>query len=262
MISPLIYPGGKAPLAPVIGEIMRDSGINNPVFCEPFCGGASLSLTLLAAGAIERARINDLDYGVYCFWESVMHNSLQLCAAISDLELTRECWEEQKRIYDSQTDFTGGPVDMAAAVFFLSRTNWGGLLRAYGPRVPIRWRSDVEPSRERILEISRKYAGRIEVTNKKYEDFLAEEKGGLFFIDPPYVSFGKRFYKFYFAEKEHKKLARRLKKLRGVCWIVTYDDERLIRDLYLSYAKMKFRARADKKTELLILGNGCSSALC
>ena len=70
-VSPLRYPGGKTKLAPFLSHTILINQIKNPIFCEPFAGGAGLSLKLLLEGKIERIILNDVDQGIYSFWYAV-----------------------------------------------------------------------------------------------------------------------------------------------------------------------------------------------
>ncbi|MDR3260028.1 MAG: DNA adenine methylase, partial [Fusobacteriaceae bacterium] len=47
MKSPLRYPGGKAKFYPILLDVFEKNKIKNPLFIEPFAGGAGLGLKLL-----------------------------------------------------------------------------------------------------------------------------------------------------------------------------------------------------------------------
>ena len=68
--SPLRYPGGKYKLYPYVAKLIE---INDcTTYIEPFCGGAAIPLELLFHNNIKRVILNDYDYSIYCFWESVL----------------------------------------------------------------------------------------------------------------------------------------------------------------------------------------------
>ena len=46
-ISPLRYPGGKSKVFNIIISLFEKNDIKNPIYIEPFAGGAGLALLLL-----------------------------------------------------------------------------------------------------------------------------------------------------------------------------------------------------------------------
>src|SRR4051812_25798887 len=71
VISPLRYPGGKRRLAPYVAAALRANGLRPDLLIEPFAGGASVGLELLAAGAVQRLALCDADPMVAAFGETV-----------------------------------------------------------------------------------------------------------------------------------------------------------------------------------------------
>ena len=63
--SPLRYPGGKSRLAPFISLLIEKSKIENPIYVEPFAGGAGVALSLLLNSVVDEIVINDYDKAVY-----------------------------------------------------------------------------------------------------------------------------------------------------------------------------------------------------
>ena len=59
-------------------------------------------------------------------------------------------------------------------------------------------------------------------------------------IDPPYVNKGACLYKNSFTELDHKNLSSVIKKLEHK-WIVTYDENDFIDELYQGYRKEIFQ---------------------
>ena len=59
--SPLRYPGGKAALAPFLGETIALNGLSGCAYYEPFAGGAGAALQLLRDGVVSEVHINDID---------------------------------------------------------------------------------------------------------------------------------------------------------------------------------------------------------
>lgn len=46
-LSPLRYPGGKSKVFNIIISLFEKNDIKNPIYIEPFAGGAGLALLLL-----------------------------------------------------------------------------------------------------------------------------------------------------------------------------------------------------------------------
>ena len=94
--SPLRYPGGKKRLAEFIGQVCQGNGIDGH-FVEPFSGGASVALSMLIEGKVERITLNDYDRSIYAFWYSALNDPEALCERISCAELTMEIGIFRKR---------------------------------------------------------------------------------------------------------------------------------------------------------------------
>lgn len=90
--SPLRYPGGKHKLYPYVAKLIE---INDcTTYIEPFCGGAAIPLELLFHNNIKRVILNDYDYSIYCFWESVLTDTDAFSKKIFDTSITVNEWKE------------------------------------------------------------------------------------------------------------------------------------------------------------------------
>ena len=63
--SILRYPGGKTQLASFVNHLIEINGVEDPVYCEPFCGGAGIAMELLLAGKVKSVVLNDLDPAIH-----------------------------------------------------------------------------------------------------------------------------------------------------------------------------------------------------
>lgn len=54
VLSPLRYPGGKRRLMPYVAAALSANGLEPDLFVEPFAGGASVALELLATEKVRR----------------------------------------------------------------------------------------------------------------------------------------------------------------------------------------------------------------
>ena len=69
--SPLRYPGGKATMAGFFADLIQHLDLENPIYIEPYAGGAGAGAALLREGIIAKLVINDIDPAVYAFWYCV-----------------------------------------------------------------------------------------------------------------------------------------------------------------------------------------------
>ena len=96
--SPLRYPGGKSRLAPFISLLIQKSKIENPVYVEPFAGGAGVALSLLLNSIVDEIVINDYDKAIYSVWRALLTETDSFIELIEDTPLNIEEWRVQKPI--------------------------------------------------------------------------------------------------------------------------------------------------------------------
>lgn len=127
--SPLRYPGGKHKLYPYVAKLIE---INDcTTYIEPFCGGAAIPLELLFHNNIKRVILNDYDYSIYCFWESVLTDTDAFSKKIFDTSITVNEWKKQKQIRSTFSQHT--PLEVGFSTFFLNRVNHSGIIDKAGP---------------------------------------------------------------------------------------------------------------------------------
>ena len=99
LLSPLRYPGGKSKVFNIIVSLFEKNDIRNPVYIEPFAGGAGLALLLLKKEKVKRLVLNDIDKGIYSFWYCVLNYTEKFCNIIENIEISLLERENQKKIY-------------------------------------------------------------------------------------------------------------------------------------------------------------------
>ncbi|MEH0110636.1 DNA adenine methylase [Tersicoccus sp. MR15.9] len=237
-ISPLRWPGGKGQLYAPVRALLREHGLTGGHVVEPYAGGAGLSLALLVTGQVERITLNDLDPAVYAFWATAVAEPDRYVDAVRTVPLTIDEWDRQKEIYRSGT---ASGFDLGFAAFYLNRTNHSGVLRANpigGRDQTGRWLIDARFPREGLAERFRLlglYAERITVTCRDGADVVREsahDPDTFLFVDPPYVTKADTLYRSHFADQHHVRLAAALNEHADAKWLLTYDDEPPIPDLY------------------------------
>lgn len=246
--SPLRYPGGKGKLARFVAEVVRENGLQDGLYVEPYAGGAGVALELLLTGMVRRIAINDLNRPIFAFWHAVLENTDALVDLIRQTEVTMAVRDQAKRIFAAST---GTDLDLAFATFFLNRTNRSGILNG-GPIGGIdqsgAWKLDARYNKEalieRILKISRlrRY---INLTNLDAVEFLKSSapswpKKTLVYLDPPYYEKGPELYYNFYQHGDHANVAFATHNLTEVKWIVSYDDVEPIHDLYQQASCLRY----------------------
>jgi len=262
--SPLRYPGGKSILYPHLRALIRQNGLSDGTYVEPYAGGAGAALALLITGEISRVVINDLDPAIYSFWLLATKYSDELSARIAAASLTMEEWDQQRRIYkrcDAQD-----PISLGYAAFYLNRTNRSGVMNAGAIggksqtgtyRLDARFNKKSLIERVRLIEL---YADRIEVLNRDGKDLIgdfAASHNTLVYADPPYFDKGSTLYLNSFGSEDHIDLANCLNGLHDAKWMLTYDDVPVIHDLYKerrqSVLPINYSAHRPRKTNEVIV---------
>ena len=239
--SPLRYPGGKTKIAPALEEMLKISG--RKIYAEPFCGGASTGLCALMENTAKKIILNDADFGIYCFWKSILCQTSDFIELIRNTPVTVDEWHNQRDIYTNAESCD--ELSAGFAAFFLNRTNVSGILKAGiigGKNQNGRYKIDSRFSRENLIKRIEKIAARkddIVVSNLDFEDFIAEYGRDVFmYLDPPYFLRGKELYTKYFTKENHIRLRKSLEHADN--FVLTYDNDPFIRKLYEGYAMQPF----------------------
>lgn len=265
--TPIRYPGGKTKLYPEIKAILESNDLLGHPYAELFAGGAGLAIKLLLKGDVSSIVINDYDRAVYCMWDAIVNHAEELCEFIDSAVLDVETWKAMRTVYRNSDDV--GDFELGKAAFYLNRTNVSGILSGGvigGLKQAGNYKMDVRFNREtlkkKVMDIAAR-RGDIEVTRLDAEDFINDRMSDseLFaYLDPPYVQKGPGLYRSAFDEAKHRSLARKVGDARSK-WVVTYDADDLIDDIYGNYERgdLEISYTANVKTvgkEKIILGPG------
>lgn len=245
--SPLRYPGGKAS---IIEAMIRLIEKNNFLLChyaEPFAGGCGLALGLLMRGYVSHIHINDIDRGIWAFWDSVLHRNRELIERIQTVNVCLDEWYAQREIVRSPEK--QNIFDLGFATFFMNRTNRSGIIKAGvigglaqngNYLLDCRFNKD---SLSRRIERIGLYTEKIHLTNLDAIDFLNEvdySDSDIFAcIDPPYYKQGSSLYTNFYKHQDHQLLATRIRSLAKP-WVLTYDNEPVIQELYRDNTQIEF----------------------
>lgn len=271
--SPLRYPGGKSRALKFLAQFLPK---DIDEFREPFFGGGSLGLYVAQNPQYSGVKIyaNDLNYELFCFWQSLQRDCAGLISGILEL---KQRFAEGKELYkfilsrrsDELDDLTRG-IDF----FILNRITFSGVVDSGGYSQKS-YESRFTPSSVERLETTSKILGNFAFFSSDYKEFLCEEflcekflqeesldksienvpkasdtnqgksgdkksdeKSVFLFLDPPYFSASKS--KLYGKKGilhttfNHCELCEVLKSTKHK-FLLTYDDSAFIRDLYKDF---------------------------
>mgnify|MGYP001573440318 CR=1 FL=1 len=244
--SPLRYPGGKTFLFPFFDSVMKDNELENITYVEPFAGGAGAALALLLSGKVNRIVINDLDRAIYAFWKSAIFHSAKFIKKIKSTPVTISEWKRQKAIYSDQK---ASQFDLGFATFFLNRTNTSGILDG-GPIGGLKqngkYKIDARFTKDTLIERIRKIVlnkDKISVFKKDGLQLIGEylnKKNTFIYLDPPYFEKGSMLYLNHYKREDHEALAKKLNQNPDAFWLLTYDNKKEIKTLYLDRRIVNF----------------------
>lgn len=246
--SPLRYPGGKYKLYKYVAELVKEN--NCSTYIEPFCGGAAIALELLFQGIVNNIIINDYDYTIFCFWDSILHRTEEFIQLIIDTDVSIDTWHKQK---DIRNNLSGhNRLEIGFSTFFLNRTNRSGIIDKAGPiggmdqkgNYPINCRFNKARLISQIEEIA-KHKAQIQIYNLEALDFIErvilKKRNSFIFFDPPYYRKGPGLYTNFYSHGDHANLANIiLEQLKYRKWIVTYDNTNAIKAMYAKASHIEF----------------------
>lgn len=253
--SPLRYPGGKGRLSQFVIDLLEMNELADIHYVEPYAGGAGIAISLLFLEYAQHVHLNDINNSVFAFWTSVFNCTAELCELIRNTPITVAEWRQQKAI---QNDQSASPLELGFSTFFLNRTNRSGIIRGGiigGKQQKGLWKLDARYNRAgliRRIEKIASYAPRISIYNKDAATFLTSTlkkipEPALIYLDPPYYAKGKSLYQHAYRHDDHAMIAHIVGTLRRK-WIVSYDNEAPIRQLYSRYHQQTFGLRYSAQT--------------
>ena len=261
--SPLRYPGGKSR---AIKHILRHVPATIKEYREPFVGGGSVFLAIMGlfGPQIERYRINDLNWDLYCFWKYARDNISELVGEVQGFkdgfQDGRELWRFLRADGNMRSEF-----DRAVRFFVLNRITFSGVVDAGGYSQSAFERRFTESSILRLKQLGPVLKG-VEINCDDYESLLREEGEDTFiFLDPPYWSATEsRLYGVngqLHTSFDHERFADNMRRCNHK-WLITYDDSPVIRELFsfasvfewsLQYGMNNYKqGKAERGNELFI----------
>lgn len=249
--SPLRYPGGKGKLYKKTSELLRNIGLSEIVYVEPYAGGAGLALELLFKGDVSSIVLNDYDISIYAFWFSILNCKDEFIKMIFDKPVTIEEWYIQKDIQDNKEGYSNELLKLGFSTFFLNRTNRSGIIKGGvlgGKNQDGKDKIDCRFNKEDLIErINRIYQQRhnIKILNIRAEELIKDYVPNLptnsfIFFDPPYYKKGPGLYTNFYKHHDHVKLELLIRENVKIPYIITYDNNKAIESIYSKYTCFDF----------------------
>ena len=266
--TPLRYPGGKSKLYDFVVRLLRHNQLHGCTYVEPFAGGAGLALSLLQKGHVREIIINDLDYAIYAFWHCVLNETEDFVSAINEIPVTVNEWVKQREIQKEPHEH--GIFKIGLSTFFLNRVNRSGIIKGGvigGLNQDGQYKLDCRFNKKDLIEKIKRVSSmkdRIRLGNLDVVEFVPAvinhlSYHSLIYFDPPYIVQGSNLYYNYYNQEDHKALSALIKEVQQP-WILTYDNEPLVYDVYggyeISQLLLTYSAGSKRSgTELVVYGN-------
>lgn len=238
----------KTKLKKLIILLLSNNSQPKCTYAEPYAGGAGLALSLLADGVVSSIYINDINRSIYAFWYSILEETEKFIQRIYETPVSTDEWYKQMEVqtYKDKCDL----LTLGFSTFFLNRTNRSGILKGGmigGKKQSGTWKLDARFNKEDLIQRIKLIASRknvIHVSNLDACIFLDYMKSKrlhniFYYLDPPYISQGRRLYENFYTEEDHRAVAKRVAKLKAK-WIVSYDEHDLAAELYGKYNRMSY----------------------
>ncbi|WP_052073428.1 MULTISPECIES: DNA adenine methylase [Porphyromonas] len=245
--SPLRYPGGKNCIFPFVSRFFYENNLLGINYAEPYAGGAGLALRLLFEEYVNKIYINDLDRSIYAFWYCALNDSDRLCAWVESVDVSIDNWVYYKHIQRESDKFD--LVSLAESTFFLNRTNVSGVIKGgviggleQKGKYKINARFNKEDLISKIQRISR-FKNRIILSNLDGVEFIRridrKKRDFFIYLDPPYYKKASDLYMNFYLDKDHKRLAKQIQRVKKR-WMISYDNQDFIIKLYPNMKKVLY----------------------
>jgi DNA adenine methylase len=246
--TPLRYPGGKQKIAPFIAEILQHNDIKDINYVEPYAGGAGVAINLLLNKKVKKIHLNDKCIPIYSFWKTLINKPEWLCKKILLSSLTIEEWKKQRNVLKNIDNHS--IEEIGFATFYLNRCNRSGIINGGvigGLEQNGNWKMNARFQKKNLvdrIEAIANVSNSIKVTKYDAEKLLTKlsESGNRYFIycDPPYLNKGDKLYFNHYKKEDHKRISKLIQSVKGNYWVVSYDYNDYITNLYKKRKKFVY----------------------
>lgn len=233
------YPGGKSKISQIITTKL--GSLYDPhlhlEYREPFFGGGSIGLSFIKDFQPINIWLNDLDYSLFCLWQSVVNQ-------YSDLQKLIIAYQPHiNDFYQFKEDLknlNGSILELGFKKLVIHQISYSGLgTKSGGPlggkeqkskyKIDCRWSPEYLCRRIEELHYLL-HKSHIVLTSLDFSQLFIGGEQSLFYLDPPYFKKGEELYEFA-NEELHGRLCNVLKETKAD-WVLSYDDCKEIRELY------------------------------
>lgn len=235
-LSPLRYPGGKSKMIDMLLPYIDFQNKNKiDQFVEVFCGGASMGLSLLEAGLIDKLVLNDKDINVVAFWKIVCGTMFE--ELIELIWNYTPCRDDYFKFQQDLKEKEMPVLERAFKYYVINRCSFSGIFMANPMKdISARWKPATAETRIRKIN---SYSSHITVCREDALPIIQEYYWGnnILFIDPPYFQKGDLLYKEHFTPSDHENLADLINQLVREApgcsdILITYDYDDFIKMMY------------------------------
>ena len=205
---------------------------------------------LLMEGFVKKITINDKDRSIYAFWYSVLNETDHFCQLIEDTEITIQEWKKQSEVQKRKN--ACNLLELGFSTFFLNRTNRSGIINAGvigGIEQKGNYLIDCRYNKEKLINRIKSIASKKEYIRLYRKDAVelidiiqqeAKDQNIIFYFDPPYYLKASSLYMNHYKEDDHEKVSEKIKGIKNIKWIVSYDNVEEIKKLYTNYLKKEY----------------------
>jgi DNA adenine methylase len=244
IVSPLRYPGSKARITSMVAGLLERNLLVGSHIYEPFAGGSSVSLGLIANGFASAATWVERDPMIYAFWKMVKDRPNELITRMFRGKVTLTAWQRMQPFREIDKPTKAKLADLGYAGLFFNRTCFSGIVGA-GPiggttQASSSYKIDCRFNKKDLAASIRECSTILQKVEVIFGDGISFLQNHLrempphsvVYIDPPYVTNGYKLYRYHFDKADHERLAKAVNNLQ-VPWLMSYDNHTLIRDLYI-----------------------------
>jgi DNA adenine methylase len=243
------YPGGKHKL---LNHILKSVGsaLVDREYREPFFGGGSVGINVVKKFQPTKIWINDFDTALADLWTMVMNEPDLLKDAVNQFTPSVEAFYAFKKL------LSGDISDVSAAErgfmkLAIHQMSYSGLgTMAGGPiggktqtsKYPVgcRWSpNNICKQTDKIHEL---FASTTihhgSCTALDYRELIEKPGSAFLYLDPPYYDQGAKLYQYGFGVQQHIEMRDLLQASKNP-WVLSYDDDPNIIDMYVDWADIK-----------------------
>lgn len=208
--APFGWPGAKTRSLKQLLELVPQG----ECYCEPFGGSAAL---LLARPKARFEVYNDRYSGITAFWRCIEDDelSVQLRERLETTLYSKEYWEFCNTTWHNVGDI----VERAARWFYMTKYSFSQLGRNWG-----RGLLPATSSAGKLLNVLPDFPALhdrlkgVQIENTSWEDIFDayDQKGMVFYVDPPYTDTPGSTYKHVMSLADHSRLLERIFECQGV----------------------------------------------